>query len=172
VSESAGAGGGIGGAIVNGLETLPGAGVITGITHLLPGGVTSIPGEVGGAVTGAVDSAASAAFGWVEPTLLRGAKIILGTGLVLVGLYLIARSFNAVPSPTQVAQVVTRGGGGGAGAASGAPRRRGDAAADRGDQVTQAGQPRATTRREARSDARQDRAAARRADAAFGEVPF
>ena len=160
-----------------------GSGGGTGVGSFI-GSVVSNPGSLASDFTSGASSVVSGATSWIDSALVRGGKIILGAGLLLVGLYLIARAFNAAPSAGQVVTVVTRGGssggGGGPGAASGAgPRRRGDAAAARGEPVVQAGQPRATTASEARSDRRADRQAARAAgrqraaaDAAFGDVPF
>jgi hypothetical protein len=98
------------------------------------GGHTAVGGDfstVGGAISGAgsavgsaVGGAVQSVTGWAETLVVRGGKVVLGAGLILVGLYLIARSFNAVPSPGQITSVIGGGAGGGGGPSHPPPASR------------------------------------------------
>lgn len=135
--------------------------------------VSNAPVNAAHAVTGA--------FSGVEGWLIRAGLIVLGTGLALVGLYLIARSFGApaVGVIDKATTVVTRG----AVKPSPAPRRAGDAAIGRGEPVTRTGPPEPHTPRQQRRRSNQQAHKAERAkqaqkrelDARYGgddDIPF
>lgn len=113
----------------------------------------------------------------IAQALLRGAMMIGGLLLLLLGLYLLARAFGATPKIPALA--LAEGYAGGRAAASSGPRRQGDAAAVRGEPVVQGGKPEPVTlgdrRRMARNQTDRERAErkTRKArDAQYGEIPF
>lgn len=136
-----------------------------------------IPNAIGDAA-GGVKSAITAPFDWVKSYVLRGLLILLGIGVVLMGLYLIVRAMGAPAiAPLDKALMVATRGGVKSGGSS--PRRAGDAAASRGQEVTRTSRPEPTTRGDRRqlrkNAASRERAASERTaarDAAYGEVPF
>lgn len=103
-------------------QKISGGGGGTGVGSFV-GSLIHNPSSIGGDITtggsdikNAASNAVSGVTGWVENILQRGGKIVLGAGLLLLGLYLIARSFNAVPSLPMLpagGSSGNRGGGGG-----------------------------------------------------------
>lgn len=86
-------------------KKVPGGPSITDVGANFQTGV----GDVGHTVSSTVSNAVGGVTGWVENILQRGGKIVLGAGLALLGLYLIAKAFNVVPS---LPGLPTGGGGG------------------------------------------------------------
>lgn len=133
--------------------------------------------SVGNAVSGAVSGIASGA----ESLVLRGLFMLVGLGVALVGLYLIARAMGISP-PLPMPGAVKGLGQSAPQAPPQAPRRAGDAAIARGEPVTRTGPPERRTRADkrqagrnaaARERASRERTAAR--DRAFGgddDIPF
>lgn len=145
------------------------------------------PGQSGGLVprgvkqgVSSVEKGVTGAFDWVKTYVLKGVLIILGSAVALMGLYLIVRALGApsIPIADKATGFFTRG----AVSPSPAPRRAGDAAADRGEPVTRTDAPEAPTRTDKRQAARNERGrqraterAKRDRDARYGgddDIPF
>lgn len=114
----------------------------------------------------------------IAQALIRGAMLIGGLLLLLVGLYLIARAFGSGPKIPALAAVEGFGVGRATAGASG-QRRAGDAAASRGEPVTRTSAPEPVSqgdrRRMARNQTDRERAARqtkRARDKAYGDIPF
>jgi hypothetical protein len=131
-----------------------------------PGSVTSVATGIGSDVSK-----------FLEKWVVRGALIVLGTGLALVGLYLIARAIGAPSiSPLDKASaVLTRG----RETPKPKPRIKGEAAASRGEEVTTTSRPEPTTksdRRQVRKNAKSREKAAtaerKSRDQQYGDIPF
>lgn len=150
-----------------------------------PAATTKVNAALGGGQQpkGVVDTVTGALTGWVgsvEGWIKRFAFLVLGSGLALLGLYLIVRAMGApsVGIMDKVTTVATRG----AIKPSSSPRRKGDAAIERGDDVTRTGPPERRTRadtKQARRNAKgRERAANERIaarDREYGgadDIPF
>jgi hypothetical protein len=135
--------------------------------------ITGAPGKAIDAVTGVVTKPLKG----IEGYILRGLLILLGTGLVVVGLYFIVRSLGGPAAGVLDAgvKVATRG----KVKASPYGRFPGRAAAERGEPVTVVSGPETPTRADRRAGRKIDRGRERakrderRAlDAKYGDIPF
>lgn len=129
------------------------------------GGNAITPGSVahsaGSAIGGAIDSALSP----VEKALIRGAMIVGGFALAVIGLYLLARALGA-PTPALPGPL---------GAVAGAAPRQSKAAAQESSDAALGKRVRREDSRIARKQAREHAAtenARQKGLAEFGEVPF
>jgi hypothetical protein len=147
----------------------------TNVNAALGGGQQ--PGGLVSWITSGIGGLFGHPLGLLETWIKRAAFIILGSGLALLGLYLIVRALGApsVGIMDKVATVATRG----AIKPSSSPRRKGDAAIERGAEVTRTGPPEPRTRADrrqsgklARQREREAAGAAKQRDADAGGVPF
>lgn len=119
----------------------------------------------------------------IESAILRGVFILGGLFVALLGVFLLARAFG-VSAPKLPVMAAAEGyvagrAGGRSAARRSAPRRKGDAAIGRGEEVTRTGPPEHTTNVERRRAAvlksnreRAERASQRAKDKEYGDVPF
>jgi hypothetical protein len=147
-------------------------------------GLSVSPGS--GTAAGQAAGAVGGALGGAEGLILRGALMLGGILIALLGLYLVVKALGApVPGPLDlVGGGVARkvGASGAASGAAGTPRRAGDAATARGEPVARTGQPAPLGNRDRRELRRNERARASTAagerkarDEAFGaddDIPF
>lgn len=121
-----------------------------------------------------IKSAENAVVGPVEKAVLRGLFIVVGLGILMLGLYLVVRAMGVnVPAPPVVGRVA------GKIPSGGSPRRKGNAAISRGEEVTRTSAPgrhtvsdRVRLARNERARKRGARAESQRRDEEFGGIPF
>lgn len=123
--------------------------------------INSATGSPSGGIVAGTESAVGGVFGGVESVVIRGLLILGGTLVVLVGLYLIVRSFGLAPGPLDVLPVGR--------IARKLPGGSGPSDADVGRQVKR--EDKRTARRQAREHAATERAREKKL-AEYGEVPF
>lgn len=144
-----------------------GAQTQSSLTDKLTG--TTGSGGVGGIFDGLVT--------FLKEWVLRGSLILFGSGIILLGLYMIVRSLGGPGAAVldTATTVATRGLVKPKAPAASPSRRKGDAAASRGEEVTRTGPPEPVTRADRRQSAKNERARQREAAGASAgndEIPF